>query len=55
MENKKIKVGFFILPGQENHVEDILNDPQCVIITKKEQINIKDSCVLVYIEWEHYS
>lgn len=54
MENKKTRVGFFILPGQENHVEDILNDPQCVIITKKEQINIKDSSILIYIEWEDY-
>lgn len=52
--NKEIKVGLFVLPGQENYLEDILNDPQCVIITKKEQISIKDSTVLVYLEWEQY-
>lgn len=55
MENKKTRVGLFVLPGQESYIEDILNDPQCVIITKKEQINIKDSSVLVYIEWEDYN
>lgn len=54
MENKKNRVGLFVLPGEENHVEDILNDPQCVIITKKEQINVKDSTVLIYMEWEEH-
>lgn len=52
---KKIRVGLFVLPGQENFVEDILNDPQCVIITKKEQINTKESTTLIYMEWEDYN
>ena len=54
MEEKKVRVGLFVLPGQENFLEDILNVPQCVINTKKEQINLKDSSVLVYVEWEDY-
>lgn len=54
MENIKKRVGLFVLPGEENFIEDILNDPQCVIITKKEQINVKDSTVLIYLEWEDH-
>lgn len=55
MKKPEIKVGLFVLPGQENFVEDILNDPQCVIITKKEQINMKESTALIYIEWEDHN
>lgn len=55
MDNYKTRVGFFVLPGQENFVEDVLNNPHYVIITKKEQFNAKESTCLIYMEWEDHS
>lgn len=51
------KVGFFILPNEEDkaRLEEILNDKNCVIINRKEDINAKFGLALIYLEYEDYS
>lgn len=51
------KVDFFILPDEENkaRLEGILNDKNCVIINRKEDINAKFGLALIYLEYEDYN
>ena len=51
------KVGFFMLPlpGEKEKLEEILNDKNCVIINRKEEINAKESLALIYIEYEDHN
>lgn len=51
---------FSISPGEEGEydkqrLESILNDKNCVIINKKEEINAKFGLALVYLEYEDYN
>lgn len=46
------KVGFFILPGEERRVEDVLNNPHYVIINRKENFAVKEGVLMIYMEWE---
>lgn len=57
----KHRVEFFSIgPGEEGEyekqkLESILNDKNCVIINKKEEINAKFGLALVYLEYEDYN
>ena len=57
----KRKIEFIsIPPGEEGEyerqrLESILNDENCVIINKKEEINAKFGLALIYLEYEDYN
>lgn len=49
------RVGFFILPGEEKRIEDILNNPHYVIIKQKENFAVKEGILMIYMEWEDHT
>ena len=56
----KVRVDFFSIPPGEDgerekqRLESILNDKNCVIINKKEEINAKFGLAFIYLEYEDY-
>lgn len=56
------RVKFFSIPAGEDEgelerqtLESILNDENCVIINKKEEINAKYGLAFIYLEYEDYN
>lgn len=51
----KIQVKVFVLPGEEYSAEEILNNPNYVVVDEMKSPCPKEGVILYFLKWEDYS